>query len=192
LAAFKVEVEEYLRDLFSLHFCFAHFKGCFCKLPLYSAGSGMLVIYSSCSQAQWVFLLIFIFFVINQVLIIFSSFIDHPHNICETILKERILSASGNQVKQRKCRMRRVGMRAERDIRYFRYKLGEEVAEDAKICIHLFRKLFCIGKKYWKRLSMAALSKPPGPIQHGNVGNQNRHFGSVLVDTEPDVVAFLR
>jgi hypothetical protein len=29
LAAFKVEVEVYLRDLFSLPFCFARFQGCF-------------------------------------------------------------------------------------------------------------------------------------------------------------------
>jgi hypothetical protein len=47
-------------------------------------------------------------------------------------------------------------------------------------------------KKYWKCLSSVALSKPSGPIQHGNVVNQNRHFGSVLFDAESDVVAFVR
>jgi hypothetical protein len=29
LEAFKVDVEEYLRDLFSLPFCFERFQGCF-------------------------------------------------------------------------------------------------------------------------------------------------------------------
>ncbi len=88
--------------------------------------------------------------------------------------------------------MRQPGIRARKDISHFRYMLGEEVAVESKICIHSFRNLFHIGKKSWKRLSSAALSKPPGPIWHGNVGSQNRHFGSTLFDTERDVVAFLR
>jgi len=119
-------------------------------------------------------------------------FADHPRAIRETILKERILSASGYQEEQRKRRMRQPGIRAQKDIAHFRYMLGEEVAVESKMCIHSFRNLFHIGKKYWKRLSSAALSKPPGPIWHGNIGSQNRHFGSTLFATEPAVVAFLR
>jgi hypothetical protein len=37
----------------------------------------------------------------------------------------------------------------------------------------------------------SAISAAPGPIKHGNVGLQNRHSGSVLCETEADVVAFI-
>ncbi len=84
------------------------------------------------------------------------------------------------------------GIRADKDIAHFRYMLEEEVAAESNICVHSFRNFFHIGKKCWKRLSNAALSKPPGPILHGNIGSRNRHFGSTVFDTEPDVVAFLR
>ena len=88
--------------------------------------------------------------------------------------------------------MRQAGRRAEKDVAHFRFMLGEDGAEESKMCVNSFRNLFQIGRKYWNRLSNAALTKPPGPIKHGNVGSRNRHFGSILFNTEPDVVAFLR
>ena len=44
----------------------------------------------------------------------------------------------------------------------------------------------------WQRLSKESFTLDPGPKKHGNVGLQNRHFSSVLHETEPDVVDFLQ
>jgi hypothetical protein len=52
--------------------------------------------------------------------------------------------------------------------------------------------LFCIGKRMWNRLSKEATTLAPGPTKHGNAGLQNRHRGSALFETEPDVVAYLQ
>lgn len=121
------------------------------------------------------------------------SFADYPRNIRETILKERIASAAHLKEEQRK---RRRILDRQRDgsfkTTHFRYKLGDELGGEVNICIHSFRNLFCIGKRMWKRLSKVAKTLAPGPKKHGNVGLQNRHFSSVLFETEPDVVAFLQ
>jgi hypothetical protein len=75
---------------------------------------------------------------------------------------------------------------------HFRYKLGEEAGIEGNLCIHSFRNFFCIGKRMWKRLFKEATTLAPGPTKHGNTGLQNRHLGSLLRETDPAVVAFLR
>lgn len=118
-------------------------------------------------------------------------FSDYPRNVRETILKERILSGTHARIEQRK---RRKGLNNNRGLGYthFRYKLGDETEKEMNICVHSFRNLFCIGKRMWQRLSKEALTLAPGPTKHGNVGLQNRHFSSLLYETEPDVVTFLK
>jgi hypothetical protein len=73
----------------------------------------------------------------------------------------------------------------------YRFKLGGETERDACICIHAFRNLLSVGRRAWSRLMKSAISTAPGPIKHGNVGLKNRYLGSVLYETENDVVAFI-
>lgn len=105
-------------------------------------------------------------------------------------MKERILSARDRKDERKKCQ---VGRRHVEQYRtHFRFKLGEELDAEHNICVHSFRNLLSIGKRAWKRLSSSALSCAPGPIKHGNTGMRNRHVGSILYETEPDVVDFLK
>jgi hypothetical protein len=73
----------------------------------------------------------------------------------------------------------------------YRFKLGDEAQRDACICIHAFRNLLSVGRRSWARLMKSAISAAPGPLKHGNVGLRNRYKGSVLRETEDDVVNFI-
>ncbi len=108
-------------------------------------------------------------------------------------MKERILSGEHARVDHRK-RRKILNRRRDLDdkITHFRYKIGDDSAKEASVCIHSFRNMFCIGRRMWQRLSKEATTLAPGPSKHGNLGLQNRHFSSVVFETEPDVVAFLQ
>ncbi len=44
----------------------------------------------------------------------------------------------------------------------------------------------------WLRLRKEATTHAPGPTMHGNTGLQNRRRGSLVFQTEPDVVGYLQ
>lgn len=105
-------------------------------------------------------------------------------------MKELNLSARDRKGKRKKSQVDR--WYAEQYRAHFWFKLGEELDADHNICINSFRNLLLIGKRSWKRLSSSTLSTEPEPIKHGNIGMQNQHVGSILYDTEPEVVDCLK
>ena len=195
LRAFHEEVEEYLTGLFNFPYCFARYQGRFvsCRCLQLQQQGNLRHLAIRLGELFCCFIFYYRVLLTYSQSIILVSFADYPRNIRETILKERISSAISCSEDFRK---RRRVLERQRDLTrrttHFRYKLGEEGEKDSNICVHAFRNFFCIGKRMWLRLRKEATTRAPGPTMHGNTGLQNRHHGSLVFQTEPDVVGYLQ
>jgi hypothetical protein len=100
---YKFEMEEHLHNLLNLPFCFSpyrmHFTSCRC---LHSQRENCLfpAVAARLGTSPFFFLLFFFIKLTNFLV----SFADYPQNVCETILKERIVATKDHGKELKKVR----------------------------------------------------------------------------------------